>query len=208
MAGVAHYSTRRHADACHKYASVRAMQENRHVENVEMGLVKGPDWVTWISVTAGPIAVQGTASPSPTSTSARHRDRAVAPRQRGALSPDRRDCPGRHLDDRCRDLHHVCQPGHGCDAWLHGADHGHAPSLRSIDEEKGKVIAAANLERRRQGIAEIHEFKLCTKTVPRYGRCWAPMDRRRTGTISGRPGYAHRYHRAENAGCHAGLLCG
>lgn len=38
-----------------EFASVRALKENRLVENVEMGIVKGEDLVTWISVTAAPI---------------------------------------------------------------------------------------------------------------------------------------------------------
>ncbi len=38
-----------------EYASVRAMKENRRVADVEMGIVKGDDSVTWINVTATPI---------------------------------------------------------------------------------------------------------------------------------------------------------
>jgi PAS domain S-box-containing protein len=38
-----------------EYASVRAMKENRLIENVEMGIVKGKDLVTWINVTAIPL---------------------------------------------------------------------------------------------------------------------------------------------------------
>jgi len=38
-----------------EYASVRALKENRKIENVEMGIVKGTDKVTWISVSAAPI---------------------------------------------------------------------------------------------------------------------------------------------------------
>ncbi|MFW5687555.1 MAG: PAS domain S-box protein [Bacteroidota bacterium] len=38
-----------------EYASVRALRENRIVENVEMGIVKGPDKITWINVSAVPI---------------------------------------------------------------------------------------------------------------------------------------------------------
>jgi PAS domain S-box-containing protein len=37
------------------YASVRALTENRAIENVEMGIVKPNDEITWISVTAAPI---------------------------------------------------------------------------------------------------------------------------------------------------------
>ncbi len=38
-----------------EYASVRAFKEHRRVENVEMGIIKDKDQVTWISVTASPI---------------------------------------------------------------------------------------------------------------------------------------------------------
>jgi PAS domain S-box-containing protein len=38
-----------------EYASVRAMNENRMIENVEMGIVKGKDDITWINVNAAPI---------------------------------------------------------------------------------------------------------------------------------------------------------
>ena len=41
------------------YASTRALKENRLVENVEMGLVKGPDEVSWINVTATPVPLEG-----------------------------------------------------------------------------------------------------------------------------------------------------
>jgi PAS domain S-box-containing protein len=42
-----------------EYASVRALKENRLVENVEMGIVKSPDDTTWISVTASPVPLEG-----------------------------------------------------------------------------------------------------------------------------------------------------
>jgi len=42
-----------------EYASVRALKENRRVENVEMGIVKPGGLVTWISVTATPIPLEG-----------------------------------------------------------------------------------------------------------------------------------------------------
>jgi len=42
-----------------EYASVRALKENRLVENVEMGIVKARGEVTWISVTAAPIPLEG-----------------------------------------------------------------------------------------------------------------------------------------------------
>ncbi len=38
-----------------EYPSVRALKENRTVENVEMGIVKGNNGITWINVTATPI---------------------------------------------------------------------------------------------------------------------------------------------------------
>ena len=38
-----------------EFASVRALNENRVVEKVEMGLVKGEGQVSWISVTAAPL---------------------------------------------------------------------------------------------------------------------------------------------------------
>ncbi len=42
-----------------EYASVRAMEEQRRVENVEMGVVKERGEVTWINVTAAPIPLEG-----------------------------------------------------------------------------------------------------------------------------------------------------
>ncbi len=41
-----------------EFASVRAMKENRIVRNIEMGIVKENDVVTWINVTAAPIPLQ------------------------------------------------------------------------------------------------------------------------------------------------------
>jgi PAS domain S-box-containing protein len=40
-------------------ASVRALKDNCLVENVEMGIVKGDEGVTWINVTAAPIPLEG-----------------------------------------------------------------------------------------------------------------------------------------------------
>jgi len=42
-----------------EYASVRALKENRLIENVEMGIVKDDSGVTWINVTATPIPLEG-----------------------------------------------------------------------------------------------------------------------------------------------------
>jgi PAS domain S-box-containing protein len=42
-----------------EYASVRALKEKRIVENVEMGIVKPNDGVTWINVTAAPLPLKG-----------------------------------------------------------------------------------------------------------------------------------------------------
>ena len=42
-----------------EYASTRALRENRLIENVEMGIVKDKDEITWISVTAAPIPLEG-----------------------------------------------------------------------------------------------------------------------------------------------------
>ncbi|MFH1138293.1 MAG: response regulator [Pseudomonadota bacterium] len=42
-----------------EYAGVRALREKRLVENVEMGLVKDDGKVTWMSVTAAPIPLEG-----------------------------------------------------------------------------------------------------------------------------------------------------
>jgi PAS domain S-box-containing protein len=42
-----------------EYAAARALQENRLVQNVEMGLVKGEGAITWLSVTAAPIPLKG-----------------------------------------------------------------------------------------------------------------------------------------------------
>ncbi|MFA5400677.1 MAG: PAS domain S-box protein [Dehalococcoidia bacterium] len=41
-----------------EYASVRALRENRRIENVEMGIVKNGDEITWINVTAEPIPLE------------------------------------------------------------------------------------------------------------------------------------------------------
>ena len=42
-----------------EYASTRALRENRLIENVEMGVVKDKGEITWISVTAAPIPLEG-----------------------------------------------------------------------------------------------------------------------------------------------------
>ena len=42
-----------------EYASVRALRENRLIENVEMGIVNEAGQVTWISVTAAPVPLEG-----------------------------------------------------------------------------------------------------------------------------------------------------
>jgi nitrogen fixation negative regulator NifL len=42
-----------------EFASVRSLKEQRRIENVEMGIVKDNDQVTWISVTASPIPLDG-----------------------------------------------------------------------------------------------------------------------------------------------------
>ena len=42
-----------------EYASTRALRENRLIENVEMGIVKDKGEITWISVTAAPIPLEG-----------------------------------------------------------------------------------------------------------------------------------------------------
>ncbi|MGE5123768.1 MAG: PAS domain S-box protein, partial [Acidobacteriaceae bacterium] len=41
-----------------EFASVRAMQEQRRIENIEMGIVKEDDQITWISVTAVPLPLE------------------------------------------------------------------------------------------------------------------------------------------------------
>jgi PAS domain S-box-containing protein len=41
-----------------EYASVKALKENRHVENIEMGIVKSEDEITWINVTAAPVPIE------------------------------------------------------------------------------------------------------------------------------------------------------
>ncbi len=41
-----------------EYASVRALKENRLVENIEMGIVKPDAEITWINVTAAPIPLE------------------------------------------------------------------------------------------------------------------------------------------------------
>jgi PAS domain S-box-containing protein len=42
-----------------EYASVRALREKRTVENVEMGIIKPDNTITWISVTASPLPLEG-----------------------------------------------------------------------------------------------------------------------------------------------------
>ena len=42
-----------------EFASVRASQEKRLIENVEMGIVKDKGEITWINVTAAPIPLEG-----------------------------------------------------------------------------------------------------------------------------------------------------
>ena len=42
-----------------EYASVRALKEQRRIENIEMGIVKDGYPVTWINVTASPIPAEG-----------------------------------------------------------------------------------------------------------------------------------------------------
>jgi PAS domain S-box-containing protein len=41
-----------------EFASVRAMRENRLIENIEMGIVKDEDSITWINVNAAPIPTE------------------------------------------------------------------------------------------------------------------------------------------------------
>ncbi len=38
-----------------EYASVRAMKEKKTISNIEMGIVKGENQITWINVNATPI---------------------------------------------------------------------------------------------------------------------------------------------------------
>jgi nitrogen fixation negative regulator NifL len=40
-----------------EYASVRALKEHRRLENVEMGIIKGNDQITWLSVSASPLPI-------------------------------------------------------------------------------------------------------------------------------------------------------
>jgi PAS domain S-box-containing protein len=42
-----------------EFASVIALRENRLVENIEMGIVKPDNEITWISVTAAPVPLKG-----------------------------------------------------------------------------------------------------------------------------------------------------
>ncbi len=41
-----------------EYASVRALKENRLIENIEMGIVKGENDICWINVTAAPVPIE------------------------------------------------------------------------------------------------------------------------------------------------------
>ena len=45
--------------AASEFASVRALEEGRHISNVEMGIVKGNDQIAWINVSASPIPIEG-----------------------------------------------------------------------------------------------------------------------------------------------------
>jgi PAS domain S-box-containing protein len=42
-----------------EFASVMALQENRLIANIEMGIVKGEEDITWINVTAAPVPLEG-----------------------------------------------------------------------------------------------------------------------------------------------------
>ena len=42
-----------------EFASVRALKEQRRIENIEMGIVKSDDPITWMNVTASPIPAEG-----------------------------------------------------------------------------------------------------------------------------------------------------
>lgn len=42
-----------------EFASVKALRENRKVENIEMGIIKSNDEITWLNVTAAPIPLEG-----------------------------------------------------------------------------------------------------------------------------------------------------
>jgi PAS domain S-box-containing protein len=42
-----------------EFASVRALKEERRIDNVEMGIVKGGEKVTWINVSAAPLPLKG-----------------------------------------------------------------------------------------------------------------------------------------------------
>ena len=41
-----------------EFASVQALKENRRVENIEMGIVKNNDQISWLSVTASPLPLE------------------------------------------------------------------------------------------------------------------------------------------------------
>ena len=55
MAGSPH---RRNPYAGRRAANVRAITEIRKVENVEMGILKQDERITWINVTAAPIPLE------------------------------------------------------------------------------------------------------------------------------------------------------
>jgi PAS domain S-box-containing protein len=42
-----------------EFAGVRALKENRLIENVEMGIINGEKEITWLSATAAPIPIEG-----------------------------------------------------------------------------------------------------------------------------------------------------
>lgn len=41
-----------------KYPGVIALKENRNVENIEMGIVKGKNNITWLNITAAPVPIE------------------------------------------------------------------------------------------------------------------------------------------------------
>jgi PAS domain S-box-containing protein len=146
-----------------EYASVRALQENRRIENVAMGIVKGPDSVTWISATAAPIDVPGfgvaiayvdigeriQAEQSLRASEERYR-RIVETAQEGIWLIDTETRTTFANQAMAAMLGYTPQEMMG------------APLFAFMDEE-GKALAAYNLERRRQGIRETHEFKFMHK---------------------------------------------
>jgi PAS domain S-box-containing protein len=146
-----------------EFASVRAMKENRLVENIEMGIVKEKGDITWISVTAAPLPLDGYgAIVTYGDISARRETEEML---RVSEEKYRRIVETAYegiwmIDSESKTTfvnHRMAEMlGYSVGEML-GA------SLFAFMDDEGKAIAAANVERRRKGIKEQHDFKFRCK---------------------------------------------